>query len=313
MKYLIITTIAVLSCINAWACDICGCQLGGYSFGILSQNPTHFIGVRYSQAQFYAHIDNETLPDEYSDDIYRTMELMGRYVISKKWQISAVLPYSYNVMDGNSQKTTVKGIGDPILIGYYNVINTTSENFRDWNHSLLVGAGLKFPLGEYDAEENDEIINRNFQLGSGSLDYLLAVIYTLKYKSVGLNLESSYKINTENDLHYRFGNQFTSSLKLYYAMIQPSFSLLPYVGLTYEASEMHTDDGFLQVNTGGNALLTNVGVQAFYKQVMFMANYALVTAQDYNTDTRSTIESKNRFQLGVVLNIASKSSQEIKL
>ncbi|SHK82587.1 Putative MetA-pathway of phenol degradation [Reichenbachiella agariperforans] len=313
MRKLSIILFLSLFASSVWACDICGCQLGGYSFGILSQNPTHFIGIRYNQSHFEAHIDNQSIPDEYSDDTYRTMELMGRYVISKRWQLSAIVPYSINSMDGNSQKTEVNGIGDPILMGYFNVLNTSSENFRDLNHSLLVGAGLKFPVGTYDAAENDVLINRNFQLGSGSLDYILSGIYTVKYKSFGLNLEGSYKMNTENDLHYRFGNQLGVSAKAYYALIQPSYSLLPYVGMTYEQSEIHTDEGFKQVNTGGNALLGTLGMQAFVSRIMLMASYSIPIKQDYNTDQRSTIESQQRFQLGVVFNIPSKSSREIML
>ncbi|PIB37466.1 hypothetical protein BFP72_07990 [Reichenbachiella sp. 5M10] len=291
---------------SAWACDICGCQLGGYSFGILAQNPTHFIGVRYNQAQFRAYIDNETLPDEYSHDTYNMLELMGRYVIGKRWQVSGIIPYSFNEMDGNSQQVSVSGIGDPVLLSYFNVLNTSTEAFRNLNHSLILGAGLKFPLGKFDEEDNDEIINRNFQLGTGSLDYLLSGIYTIKYKSFGLNIESTYKMNTTNKLDYHFGNQFNSASKFYYAFIQPNYSLLPYVGVTYEQSEMHTDEGFKQVNTGGHAWMGNVGLQAFVGPVMLMGTYNFVLSQAYNTDSRSTIESQDRFQLGVIFNIRSK-------
>ncbi|MGL1887660.1 MAG: transporter [Reichenbachiella sp.] len=312
MRYCLIIVLLSLN-FNSFGCDICGCQLGGYSFGILAQNPTHFIGLRYSHAQFRAEIDNSILEDEFSNDTYQTVELMGRYVFSKKWQVSAILPYSYNQMNGNLQSIEVSGIGDPILIGYYNLLNTSYENFRIVNHSVMLGGGIKFPLGDFDAVENDEIINRNFQLGSGSLDFLFSMIYTIKYKSWGMNIESSYKVNTINKYDYQFGNQFTSNSKLFYALIQPSYSLLPYVGLNYEYSGMHEDNGFMQVNTGGKALLTTVGLQAYIGSVMIMANVDVPVMQDYNTDARSVIESKLRFGLGVVLNIKSKSGSEVML
>ncbi|MCV9385782.1 transporter [Reichenbachiella ulvae] len=310
---ILITTLFLLTSFSTWACDICGCQLGAYSFGILSQNPSHFIGFRYSQAQFHASIDNEVLADEYSDDTYQMVELMGRYMINSKWYVTASLPYGINKMDGNSQQVSINGIGDPILLSYYNLFNTSSENFRKWNHSLLLGAGLKFPLGEYDAEDQDQIINRNFQLGSGSLDYLVASIYTVKYQNWGLNLEGSYKINSKNNLDYRIGNQFNALAKVYYALIQPEFSLLPYVGMVYEQSAMHTEEGFKQINTGGKVTMGQIGLQAYAGPVMLMGNYNMIVSQYFNTDSRSTITSDNRFQLGLVFNLSLGAKREMDL
>lgn len=312
MKYKLLILATMVSFSTA-ACDICGCQLGAYTFGILSQNPTHFVGLRYSQAHFNAHIENDVLDDEYSDDTYRMVELMGRYVISSKWYVTTSLPYGINDMKGNLQEVKVQGVGDPVFLGYYNVFNSTSDNFRQWYHSMLIGAGLKFPLGEYDAEDQDEIINRNFQLGSGSLDYLFSGIYTLKYRSWGLNLEASYKLNTKNKLDYRIGNQLNAQAKLYYALIQPDFSLLPYVGAVMEKSEQHTDEGFVQVNTGGRAYMAQAGLQAYVGQIMLMANYNWVIDQKFNTDSRSTITSKDRFQLGLVFNIPTTKKMEMDL
>lgn len=313
MRYVLIVVFFICSCIQGIACDICGCQLGGYSFGILSQNPTHFIGVRYSQAHFRADIDNTFLEDEYSNDTYRTIELMGRYVINKKWQLSAVIPYAINEMRGNVQNVNVYGIGDPVLIGYYNIINTSYNNPSRFIHSLMLGAGVKFPLGAYDAVDNDAIINRNFQLGSGSMDYMFSSIYTVKHKSFGLNIETSYKLNTHNDLDYRFGDQVSASSKLFYAIINPNYSLLPYLSVSYEYADMHEDQGFMQVNTGGSAVLGAIGLQTYYKKLMFMSSVDLPLVQNYNTDSRSNIEANIRFNLGVVMNFTSENSQKVML
>ncbi|UII32761.1 hypothetical protein LVD17_02805 [Fulvivirga ulvae] len=292
------------------ACDVCGCKLGGLYFGILPQFESHFIGLRYSHAAFNATIkyNSEYLDDEFSDDTYQRIELLGKYAISPKWQINAVVPYMMNKMDGSHQKVEASGMGDPVILLYYNAFNNSENMARNLKHVLLLGGGLKLPLGKYDQDDQGEIINRNFQLGSGSVDYIVSLNYTARLNKIGVNLESSYKMNTANKDDYRFGNQFNMSGYLFYSLEKPLFSVLPFGGVFYEQAAMHEHGKIDEINTGGDAYFATAGVQLYRGKFNVLAQYQIPVSQSYNVDKTATIEAGNRLTLSAIFSIRSKNN-----
>lgn len=294
------------------ACDICGCKLGGFQNGILPQYNSHNIGVRYNYADFKARIEYNSPYDEneYSNDTYHRMDFMGRYVINKKLQVNIIVPYMYNVMRGNTQNIDVSGIGDPVALFYYNPFNTGDKLGKGFKHSLLIGGGMKFPLGDFESVDNGEIANRNFQLGSGSLDYLLSANYTIRYRSYGLNLESSYKMNTRNKSGYIFGNQMNVSSYVFYHFNTSLVSLLPYTGLYYEQSDQHKEGKIIQTNTGGEAYFFTTGAQILRSNWTLSIQFQTPFKQVYNTDQISIISAGNRWTTGLIYNIPFKTEIE---
>ncbi|HTE32914.1 MAG TPA: hypothetical protein VK666_21175, partial [Chryseolinea sp.] len=197
------------------ACDICGCALGGNYFGILPLYNKNFVGVRWSQARFHSYIaPTQYLSAQQSDDTYSKVELWGRYYITKRIQLFAFIPYAYNNMNGTDQVVYASGLGDINIIANY-VIANTGENQSDFKHMLIAGGGIKLPTGKFDLTDKGKIINRNFQMGTGSVDFNLNAVYTLRYKKAGINLETGYKINTRNTHDYLFGNQYRASAQLF--------------------------------------------------------------------------------------------------
>lgn len=302
----------------AWqsqACDICGCKLGGVYFGILPLYNTHFIGLRYSQAAFKASItygNNQYISNEFSEDTYRRVDLLGRYSISRKLQVSFVVPYLMNDMNGSHQTVQSAGVGDPMVLLYYNVLNTANSGISFWQQSLSVGGGVKLPLGEYQKEDNGTIINRNFQLGSGSVDYLLSLNYTLRYKKTGINIESGYKMNTPNSQGYRFGNQLNASAYLFQWIETPQVAFLPFAGVYYEQAGKHTNDVVEQLNTGGSALFGTVGLQVFRNNLSVNMLYQAPWVQNYHTDQLSDISARSRFTVGLLYNFSLKKPKKKK-
>ena len=104
------------------------------------------------------------------------------------------------------QRKSLKGLGDIVISANYNLINTYDSADHFFKHNLLIGGGLKLPTGEFRAIENGLTVNQNFQLGTGSLDFLFNFIYTVRRKNLGLNTELSYSRNTTNKDEYKFGN-----------------------------------------------------------------------------------------------------------
>ena len=114
--FLILCSFVFVSISQANACDVCGCSLGGYYFGVLPNGQLHFVGLRYQTASFNALIDNRLFEDEYSDDTYRRTELIGGYSITKKLMLTFNLPYSINTMEGNLQNVRSNGL---VTLHYY--------------------------------------------------------------------------------------------------------------------------------------------------------------------------------------------------
>lgn len=302
-KKLIITLIVLMPLVAAKACDVCGCSLGGNYYGILPMFNKNFIGLRWSQAQFHSYIHaSNYLPAQYSNDTYRKMELWGRYYINKRIQVFAFVPYVYNDMNGSDQVVSANGLGDITLTANYLIINNGTENERLFKHTLMAGGGVKLPTGKFELEDKGKIINRNFQMGTGSLDFLLSAMHTVRYRKVGLNTETGYKINTRNTNHYLFGNQFHVSSRFFYWQNIGSFSFLPNAGVYYEQAAMHRDGDIIQTNTGGTSLLGSAGMEIYYKIVTLGASYKTPLSQQFNSDPTAEITSKDRWTISMTFN-----------
>ncbi len=312
----------LLFCSIANACDVCGCQLGGLYFGIMPHFNSHYVGIRYSQARFNASIiyNNDLEENEFSDDLFTKTEILGRITLSKRLQLNVTIPYIYNTMKGTHQTLSFSGIGDPSLLLYFNPLTKNSSNemitFSQetrLQHSLLLGGGVKFPLGRFNRLDQGEVVNRNFQVGSGSTDVILTANYTATYNKFGVNLESAYKVNTENSAGYEFGNQYNAMGNLFYWITTQEVSIIPMAGVIYEQGETHLDNGILQVNTGGNATMGTVGVQLFRNQFALAASFQTPLSQNYNSDAISNITSKNRISVGVTYNFMVRKNNMIPL
>lgn len=307
-----LTTLMLLSCayltpLESIACDACGCSLGGFYFGLIPQTNQHFIGARYGYSRFFAEMNHNT-GIENSLDTYQRWDLMGRFALSDKWQINFVLPYMYNSMKGSKESENIAGLSDPMVITTYKALD--EKNTGSLTHSLWLGTGLKFPLGHYDHGSFENMINPNFQLGSGSLDYLWNANYVLNRRQIGINIESFFKLNTANAEGYRFGNQWNGLISIFYNKNIKQVSLLPYIGTYLESSQRHTADGIYQFNTGGSAAFAHVGSQAQFKNFLLNLNFQVPYSQRFNSDSHVHILSKNRFNLTVLYFIQKKSKSE---
>jgi hypothetical protein len=299
-KLLMLAAVSLFVTVQSYACDVCGCSLGGSYYGILPQFGKNFVGLRWSQAKFYAHMNHGTvLGEEHSNDTYAKVELWGKYYINDKIQLFAFVPYSYNNMDGTEQKIKTHGIGDVSILANYLIANTGKDKTKKLKHILMAGAGVKLPTGKYDLEDNGLIVNRNFQLGTGSLDFVLSGVYTIRYQKVGLNSEVGYKINTRNSNEYLFGNQFHASTRFFYWQNIESLSLLPNVGVYYEQAMHHQNGEIIQANTGGNALLLSAGMEMYYSSFSVGFTFQNPIRQNYNSEDIAEITSKDRMTISL--------------
>lgn len=173
------------------------------------------------------------------------------------------------------------------------------EKFK---HTWSIGAGIKLPTGKYNLEDKGKLVNPNFQTGTGSTDFLVSSIYTIRYQKIGSNFETGYKLNTTNKNAYKFGNQFYAAFQLFYWQKVKSIVLLPNAGLFYEQAQHHKDQNTIKTNTGGRALFATAGLETYIGSFTIGLTYKYPLSQQYNTDNIAEIESKDRIATTLTFN-----------
>lgn len=246
------------------ACDICGCANSGAYFGLLPQSNKSLIGIRYQRLNFITHPDSKVLRTE---ENFNVAELYARFFPIKRVQVMAFLPYRTDQQITSADVKKQNGLGDATILANYNVLNTLmdKEHSGAFTHTLLVGGGIKLPLGKFKFNVDDplQVANANFQLGTGSTDFILNAFYTINKGDWGLATNVSRKFNTTNSQGYKFGNQLFGTVDLYRSFRIGKASLTPSVGVYAENAEHGTDHGMVLDLTGGKLLNAAAGVTLF--------------------------------------------------
>lgn len=278
MKKYILAIIILASTHTAFACEICGGGLGSNYVGLLPEFSKRFLGIRYQYNQLYTQLDINGQQTALSNrESYRTAELWGAWNIGSKWRILALLPYSFIERENiaSTSKSQKDGLGDMTLSGYYNMLNRASTTAKDKRimQSLWIGMGIKLPFGHYD-QSNFTNSTNVFQLGTGSLDFIPHVSYDIRYQDLGLNTNLSYKINTENNEQYRYGNKIMASANLYYKVKVASQAVLsPNIGLSYDRQDKDKTMGYKIDESGGNSLTASAGLETNFDRISCGVSY----------------------------------------
>ena len=296
-----VVVLLVLSTFSSLACDVCGCAVGGMSMGLGLDAHSNFIGLRYSHVTFNASIDynSQYLEDVYSNDVYNRYELVSKYHFTPRVYTTAILPYVQNSMVGNTESVQLNSLGDIGVNAFYRLIQASMDTTARFNHLLDFGMGVSLPTGKYDLAHEGDLVNRNFQAGTGAVNYRLSLNYILTYNNWRVGLENNYQLNTKNKHAYKFGNQYNSVLYLGKLFRFKDITVFPTVGLYYERGKQHLNDDKLVFNTGGEALLADLGVQFKWKRYMVWGKYLPVLYQNYTTDHLSDISGGNRLNVGM--------------
>ena len=243
------------------ACDICGCAAGGNYLGILPNYKQHFAGIRYKYSHYHSvHQADGT----FGDDYFNTAELWGRYVPHRKVQLFGILPMQYTRRVEDQRTNTVQQLGDASILANVILFNNSDSIFSDWKQAFQLGGGIKFPTGNHTVVQDQHTLPAAMQTGTGSIDFLINALYTLRFKKSGINLDLAYRINTANAQHYRFGNRTSCSVRYFYWKNYRQISILPHVGIDIEHAQEDQKYQRAVEFTGSHSLLANFGVDAYF-------------------------------------------------
>ncbi len=270
---------------SASACDICGCFMGltpydnQSNFGLLYRyrsfsgyhgqnhavfpNRSHFFFPKGDRTAPLSEHDGN--PDDY--ELYRTMELRGRYFIHRRLEINAIVPYNSNSERYNGNTASIAGIGDVNIYAGYHLIRKLDQ--KTFNQRLIIGAGIKLATGKNDIKNTAGLrYNTLMQPGTGSTDGFVYANYLLGYKKFGLSINTSYKFNGENSEHEGVANSSTTFLNLFLTQrLGKNWQIMPSAQFFYEKSGGETYKGIKTGEHEMNNLMGGVGVDLYYKNI----------------------------------------------
>ena len=270
MRYLLTAFLSIIFSLPSSACDICGCAAGASYLGILPRFQSSFIGVRY-QFQAFKSKPHNVLNEQYeaSREIFHSTELWGRYNPHRRVQIFGFLPFRLNDrMEGKNSLVT-KGLGDIQVLVNYLAYFTPTESTSLYKHTLQFGVGIKLPTGKYDQLHNGIFVHQNMQIGTGSFDIPINMIYSLRRKNLGLTFESNYKLNRQNPLGYTYGNRLNMALRGIRWFESRRITYLPQIGTSIEQASIDQQNKIEVEYTGGTTLFTSLGCDLYMKRFAF--------------------------------------------
>jgi hypothetical protein len=285
MKKLLLLLILFANISVSNACDICGCGVGNYYLGIMPQFQSNFIGLRYRAYSFDSHLGHSHEGLFSSKEYFQSTELWARYYPTPRLRVLAFVPYHFNRQQTDGKSLYLEGLGDVSVLASYQLIVPKADTMNKYlRHNLWVGTGLKTNSGKYNYNENDaaQVANPNFQLGTGSWDFLLNLTYTLRYQKFGLNVDANYKINTTNEQKYRFGNRLSGTVAAFFVQkVTENFAVMPNIGIYAESSGLNYKNKFEVENTGGSMMAMSAGIETyFFKKCSLGFNFQSPIAQN---------------------------------
>jgi hypothetical protein len=248
------------------ACDICGggvSNMNPYLFPHLSKP---YFGISYFRHLYHTRTEEGTMNQE----AYNALLFTAQYGVGKHIQLSAALPYQFNQLYTARGTRNISGLGDVSLFGSYKLWEHMTTTIRQ---TVTLGAGIKLPAGKYTPVGKSDTEEQNFQLGTGSVDYLLNATYRIALPKWVFAATTAYKYNNQNSDGYRFGDVWTSGLTAVYRKEGENLSLLPYVTLSEEHFMRDADQHILQNHSGGDVLLGGLGLDINTRKVAFGVNY----------------------------------------
>lgn len=275
-------------------CDACGCSANGGSMGFSSVFNNNFVGVRYFY-QSYTSRDGIFNNSPWVDESFNTVQAWARIPVTRRIQISALVPYHFHMRERSTGDENIEGLGDITVLAMYNVYETSTDS-TVFTHKLQAGGGVKAPTGKFNAENNKGSVNPGFQLGTGSWDYLLAVEYVIKRNKLGFNAMGNYTFKTENEKLYQFGNQLNYGGTFFYLVERQSLKMVPQLGIAGEVFESNRQYKQIVPDSSGDIVFGKVGFEAGRNNLSIGANVLLPISQNLSN---GKVESNYRWSVNI--------------
>jgi hypothetical protein len=271
----------------SYGCDFCNCYLG-----LNPHYKKNTISFRYHLMDYAGTELSDQELTQYGlskKDFYESRanyELHAQFYPTQRLQLVLSLPYSVssegmssraemalgevhhsvNPTPGSANHKSIQGIGDGVLLAHYQVFNHNAEDSTGYRQRLLIGPGIKIPLGRYKVEATADVHEHNHQPGSGSWDAMASIVYLGKLKRMGINVNLSYVFTSQNSQYFRFGNKFNSNITAYYEFKRKRIAFYPNAGLYVEQETKNKHFGHDVTNSGSTITYAHLGADMYWKK-----------------------------------------------
>lgn len=318
-KKIILILILISFQIKALACDVCNI----FEFKTVDQR--NFVGFFYHYMSFngYDHLNqsHKIFPNspqmheldgsnlffekkQQDYEKYSTFALRANIGLFKNYRLNLLLPYEHTVVYYNkvwdilnpvSDTTmTLSGVGDAI-VGIDKNIRLKTDKFT---HYLIPGLSLKIPTGITNVRDiQGNKFDPEIQPGTGSLDLLMRLNYTITNGKWGIFSATNYKINNGHN-GYRFANSFNLQSDIFLILGNPKLQFIPQAGFYMEKAGKNIDNGTPIDFTGGTTVFFDSGMEIRLKKSISLQLSAQLPVYDHRNNTQ--IGNAGRLNVGLV-------------
>lgn len=262
---------------QAHACDFCVLHQGITPLESLKNNLRIDARITKGDSIF---VDGDKADNEFDlDATFLTYQLSGTYAFTDKFFATLILPvvdrdedHLHEHDEFENENLTASGLGDLTLLGNYIFFSRgDTDNFT----KTAVQFGIKAPTGATDKMIEDDRVESHLQPGSGSVDFLFGVNAVQSFERFSLFGSLLYKLNTEGDFNYQFGNTLNYDLVGRFRVlpaesIGPQQSFYISLGLNGEHIGDDEEDGMKVPDQGGDIIYLSPGIQFFPVQNILM-------------------------------------------
>lgn len=310
MKKYFMLIVMVYFSLPVLACDACGCSINGDGWGLMPNNNRHFVGMRFQYRHYHnVHPSDTETGFEVGDDHFYKADLIGRYSITKRFQMVGTFPYRFNDRYESGDHLMEKGLGDASLSLQYLPIVPGCNDFK---HALQLNAGAEGPTGKFKFSHD---IPANMQTGSGTWDYIVGISYMVRYKNIGLAIEGAYRFNGHTESGYDWGNSSSGSAKLFLNINSDSIkTFMPWLSVNAEHYESNIENMKYKIRaayTGGYMLSLNSGFDYFDDRIGIGVEAGIPIKSDLS-DGYSSMKINIGCRLMWFINNSNKKQTQIK-
>ena len=298
------------------ACDVCGIFLG-----IQPHDRTSSVSLLYRFRQLEGNLleagSFSALPkhgghgvegialtgNDHYRELYQVMELRADIWLGERFAVLASLPAVNNYRAVNGYVSTdIYGVGDPLVIGRYMVVNTKCLTLDEKVvHRLMLGAGAKLPFGRSDVRFLDQPVAVDMQPGTGTVDLLASLEYMVRYKRNGAALTMIARHNGTNSDEYRLGHGISTTAEVFRRYdLGDNVKLMPSLGLYHELSARDAENGRTVQGTGSSTLFTHVGSRMWWRNWMLSATFQYAAMRDMG---ELMVPNRMRIVTGITYNL----------
>lgn len=198
------------------------------------------------------------------------------YGITEKFAASLTIPYLNKKQKSKSATLSDSGVGDITIMSKYRI---WSKDLPGEAQRFSLVGGLELPTGDDKAQ---------LKLGSGSIDPVLGILFTIQSLSQEFDIVLTYQFNTEAK-NFEFGDILKYNLayqKRIWPKILPERSVYSQFNLVLELNGEYAQKdkslGSVIKDSGGNILFISPGIQWAAKRWVLETSVQLPIIQDLN-------------------------------